>query len=46
VSSSPRRGGLTDAPNIRWGTDATMAWTRSDGWVWVLALLDHYSDEA
>ena len=23
-----------------------MAWTRSDGWVWVFALLDHYSDEA
>ena len=23
-----------------------MAWTQSDGWVWVFALLDHYSDEA
>ena len=31
---------------MRWGTDATMAWTKSDGWVWVFALLDHYSDEA
>ena len=20
------------APNVRWGTDATMAWTRTDGW--------------
>jgi hypothetical protein len=23
-----------------------MTWTRTDGWVWVFALLDHYSDEA
>ena len=23
-----------------------MAWTRNDGWVWVFALLDHYTDEA
>jgi putative transposase len=37
---------ITDAPNIRWGTDATMAWTKSDGWVWVFALLDHHTDEA
>jgi putative transposase len=37
---------ITDAPNVRWGTDATMAWTRSDGWVWVFALLDHHTDEA
>ena len=37
---------VTDAPNLRWGTDATMAWTRQDGWVWVFALLDHYTDEA
>ena len=37
---------ITDAPNVRWGTDATMAWTRNDGWVWVFALLDHYTDEA
>jgi putative transposase len=29
------------APNQRWGTDATMAWTRSDGWVWVFACGDH-----
>jgi putative transposase len=25
---------IPDRPNLRWGTDATMAWTRSDGWVW------------
>ena len=37
---------ITDAPNLRWGTDATMAWTRNDGWVWVFALLDHHTDEA
>ncbi len=37
---------ITDAPNIRWGTDATMAWTKNDGWVWVFALLDHHTDEA
>jgi putative transposase len=27
---------IPDGPNQRWGTDATMAWTRVDGWVWVL----------
>jgi transposase InsO family protein len=34
------------APNQRWGTDATMAWTRVDGWVWVFACIDHYTAEA
>jgi putative transposase len=34
------------APNLRWGTDATMAWTRTDGWVWVFACIDHYTAEA
>jgi putative transposase len=29
-----------------WGTDATMAWTRTDGWVWVFACVDHYTAEA
>jgi putative transposase len=53
----PHRGGranrdhttatiILEAPNQRWGTDATMAWTRSDGWVWVFARVDHYSAEA
>jgi putative transposase len=37
---------VTDAPNVRWGTDATMAWTRADGWVWVFVLVDHHTDEA
>jgi hypothetical protein len=31
---------IPDRPNLRWGTDATMAWTRSDGWVWVFACVD------
>ena len=37
---------IPDGPNLRWGTDATMAWTRSDGWVWVFACVDHYTAEA
>jgi hypothetical protein len=37
---------ITNAPNIRWGTDATMAWTTNDGWVWVFVLVDHHTDEA
>jgi putative transposase len=37
---------IPTAPNVRWGTDATMAWTRSDGWVWVFACIDHYTAEA
>ena len=43
----PHDGRITsDAPNERWGTDATMAWTRTDGWVWVFVVVDHYTDEA
>jgi putative transposase len=37
---------IPQAPNRRWGTDATMAWTRSDGWVWVFVCVDHYTAEA
>ena len=37
---------IPDRPNVRWGTDATMAWTRADGWVWVFACIDHYTAEA
>jgi putative transposase len=37
---------VTDAPNLRWGTDGTMAWTVEDGWVWVFDLVDHYTAEA
>ena len=36
---------IPEAPNQRWGTDATMAWTRVDGWVWVFAVVDHYTAE-
>lgn len=43
----PHTGTITTmAPNERWGTDATTAWTRQDGWVWVFVLVDHYSAEA
>jgi hypothetical protein len=28
------------------GTDATMAWTRDDGWVGVFWVVDHYTAEA
>jgi hypothetical protein len=37
---------IPQAPNQRWGTDATMAWTRVDGWVWVFACIDHDTAEA
>jgi putative transposase len=37
---------IPTAPNVRWGTDAAMAWTRSDGWVWVFCVVDHYTAEA
>jgi putative transposase len=37
---------IPDRPNLRWGTDATMAWTRSDGWVWVFVCVDHCTAEA
>jgi putative transposase len=37
---------IPEGPNLRWGTDATMAWTRVDGWVWVFACIDHYTAEA
>jgi putative transposase len=37
---------IPDGPNLRWGTDATMAWTRDDGWVWVFCVVDHYTAEA
>jgi putative transposase len=37
---------IPQAPNLRWGTDATMAWTRTDGWVWVFCVVDHYTAEA
>src|SRR5215211_405061 len=37
---------IPDRPNQRWGTDATTAWTRTDGWVWVFWVVDHSTAEA
>jgi putative transposase len=37
---------IPDRPNQRWDTVATMAPTRSDGWVWVFTCIDHYTAEA
>jgi putative transposase len=37
---------ITDAPDMRWGTDGTTAWTVEDGCVWVFDLVDHYTAEA
>jgi len=34
------------APNVLWGTDATMAYTTRDGWVWAFVAVDHYTAEA
>jgi transposase InsO family protein len=36
---------LTDAPNVLWGTDATMVQTVEDGRVWIFAALDHFNAE-
>lgn len=36
---------VPEAPDVMWGTDATMAYTRSDGWVWVFCCVDHFSAE-
>jgi len=33
-------------PNRIWGTDATMAYTSQDGWVWAFVCVDHWSAEA
>jgi transposase InsO family protein len=33
-------------PNRIWGTDATMAYTERDGWVWAFVCVDHWSAEA
>jgi transposase InsO family protein len=36
---------IPDAPDVMWGTDATMAYTQVDGWVWVFGCVDHYTAE-
>jgi transposase InsO family protein len=37
---------IPEAPNVLWGTDATMAYTARDGWVWAFVAVDHYTAEA
>lgn len=34
------------APDRLWGSDATMAYTRDDGWVWAFVAVDHFTAEA
>jgi transposase InsO family protein len=36
---------LTDAPNVLWGTDATLVQTVEEGRVWIFAALDHFNSE-
>jgi len=37
---------VPEAPNVLWGTDATMAYTALDGWVWAFVAIDHHTAEA
>jgi putative transposase len=32
---------VPDQPNVRWGVDGTLGWTRDDGWCWVFVCVDH-----
>ena len=34
---------MTDAPNVMWGTDGTRVFTVDDGWVWVFAVVEHWT---
>ena len=34
---------VPDAPNVRWGVDGTLGWTREDGWCWVFCCVDHHT---
>jgi transposase InsO family protein len=36
---------VADKPDEMWGTDATMAFTRQDGWSWVFIAVDHCTTE-
>lgn len=43
----PHDGTIIPAgPDLLWGTDATMAYTKRDGWVWAFCLIDHFTAEA
>ncbi len=45
--SRPHDGTIIPAgPDLLWGTDATMAWTKRDGWVWAFCCVDHFTAEA
>jgi putative transposase len=37
---------IPSAPDLLWGTDATMAYTKRDGWVWTFCCVDHFTSEA
>lgn len=37
---------IPEAPDLMWGTDATMAWALRDGWVWAFVTVDHFTAEA
>jgi transposase InsO family protein len=37
---------IPEGPNLIWGTDATMAYTVRDGWVWAFVAVDHFTAEA
>ena len=36
---------IPEGPNTLWGTDATMAYTLRDGWVWAFVAVDHHTAE-
>lgn len=36
---------VTKQPDEMWGTDATMGFTRREGWAWVFAAVDHCTGE-
>jgi putative transposase len=36
---------LTEAPDVLWGTDATLVQTAEGGRVWVFAAIDHFNSE-
>jgi putative transposase len=45
--ASPHKGTIIPAgPDLLWGTDATMAYTKGDGWVWAFCCVDHFTAEA
>ena len=37
---------IPQGPDLMWGTDATMAYTKRDGWVWAFCCIDHFTAEA